>query len=231
MLNLSKIKAITLDLDDTLWPVRPTIVRAEQALQDWLHQHAPDTARLCAQPELKQAIRAEVQQRHADMAHDLSFLRREAIRASLLRAGDASHLAEPAFEVFFAERQNVTLYDGVAEALAKLAARYPLVSVSNGNADVFQTSAAPYFTAAVSARMLGVAKPDVRIFHAAAAQLQLPAEAVLHVGDDASTDALGALNAGMQTVWVNTQAHAWPHASPQPLTVGHLAELCDHVLT
>ncbi|MGI9150699.1 MAG: HAD family hydrolase, partial [Limnohabitans sp.] len=132
---------------------------------------------------------------------------------------------------FFAERQNVTLYEGVAEALAKLAARYPLVSVSNGNADVFQTSAAPYFTAAVSARMLGVAKPDVRIFHAAAAQLQLPAEAVLHVGDDASTDALGALNAGMQTVWVNTQAHAWPHASAQPLTVGHLAELCDHVLT
>jgi HAD superfamily hydrolase (TIGR01509 family) len=230
MLNLSKIKAITLDLDDTLWPIKPTIVRAEQALQDWLQQHAPETARLCAQPSVKQAIRAEVHQRYPEMAHDLSFLRRESIRASLQRAGDEAHLAEPAFEVFFAERQNVALYDGVQEALAQLAARYPLVSVSNGNADVFCTSAAPYFTASVSARLIGVAKPDVRIFHAAAAQLQLPADAVLHVGDDATTDVLGALEAGMQTVWVNTQGHAWPHASAQPLTVSHLAELCDHLL-
>ena len=231
MLNLSKIKAITLDLDDTLWPVMPTIARAELALQTWLQQHAPETASLCAQTEVRQAIRSEVQQRHPDMVHDLSFLRRESIRASLQRAGDSPDLAEPAFEVFFAERHNVVLYDGVLEALAKLAARYPLVSVSNGNADVFRTAAAPYFTAAVSARLLGVAKPDVRIFHAAAEHVRVPAEAVLHVGDDASADVLGALDAGMQTAWVNTQGHAWPHASPQPLTVTHLVELCDHVLT
>ncbi|MBU3648368.1 MAG: HAD-IA family hydrolase, partial [Limnohabitans sp.] len=79
--------------------------------------------------------------------------------------------------------------------------------------------------------LLGVAKPDVRIFHAAAEHVRVPAEAVLHVGDDASADVLGALDAGMQTAWVNTQGHAWPHASPQPLTVTHLVELCDHVLT
>jgi len=125
----------------------------------------------------------------------------------------------------------VTLYDGVQEALARLAARYPLVGLSNGNADVFRTAAGPYFKSAVSARLFGVAKPDARIFHAAAAQLNLPPEAVLHVGDDATTDVLGAVNAGMQTVWINTQNHEWPHAVVQPLTVRHLAELCDHVLT
>ncbi len=231
MLQLSKIQAITLDLDDTLWPVWPTIACAEQVLQDWLTLHAPQTALLCAQPALKHAIRAEINQRHADQAHDLSFLRREAIRESLLRAGEAPHLAEAAFEVFFAERQNVKLYDGVQHALARLAARYPLVGLSNGNADVFLTEAGPYFKGALSARMFGVAKPDTRIFQAAAAQLNLPAEAVLHVGDDATTDVMGALNAGMQTAWINTQGHAWPHASPQPLTVSHLAELCDHILT
>ena len=37
-------QALTLDLDDTLWPIWPTIARAEQALQDWLRQHAPRTA-------------------------------------------------------------------------------------------------------------------------------------------------------------------------------------------
>ena len=46
MLDLSRIRAITLDLDDTLWPVWPTIHRAEQVLSDWLMQHAPATAAL-----------------------------------------------------------------------------------------------------------------------------------------------------------------------------------------
>ena len=230
MLNLSKIQAITLDLDDTLWPVWPTIARAEVALQTWLTVHAPQTAQLCADSEVKQRIRAEVNQRHPEKAHDLSFLRRESIRESLLRAGNSPHLADAAFDVFFAERQNVTLYDGVEQALARLSARYPLVSVSNGNADVFRTSAGPYFRASVSARELGVAKPDVRIFHAAAAYLDLPAEAVLHVGDDVHTDVMGAINAGMQTAWVNTHCHAWPHKQAQPLTVTHLADLCDHLL-
>lgn len=230
MLNLSKIQAITLDLDDTLWPVWPTIARAEVVLQAWLAVHAPQTAQLCADAEVKKRIRIEVNQRHADKAHDLSFLRRESIRESLLRAGDAPHLAEAAFDVFFAERQNVTLYDGVQDALARLSARYPLVGLSNGNADVFLTEAAPYFKASVSARLFGVAKPDARIFHAAAAQLDLPVDAVLHLGDDATTDVLGAMNAGMQAAWVNTQGHDWPHEASQPLTVRHLAELCDHVL-
>jgi putative hydrolase of the HAD superfamily len=185
---------------------------------------------LCENAELKKSIRAEVNQRHADKAHDLSFLRREAIRESLLRAGDAPQLADDAFEVFFTARQDVTLYDGVQDALERLAARYPLVGLSNGNADVFRTAAGPYFKAAVSARQFGVAKPDARIFHAAAAQLNLPSEAVLHLGDDATTDVWGALNAGMQTAWVNTQGHDWPYPLAQPLTVRHLAELCDHLL-
>ena len=230
MLNIFKIQAISLDLDDTLWPVWPTIARAEVVLQDWLALHAPQTAQLCTDAEVKKRIRAEVNQRHADKAHDLSFLRREFIRQSLICAGDAPHLADEAFEVFFAERLNVTLYDGVEKALARLAQRYPLVGLSNGNADVFRTAAGPYFTASLSAQAFGVAKPDARIFHAAAARLNVPVASVLHLGDDAHTDVMGAINAGMQTAWINTQGHDWPHDSAQPLTVSHLADLCDHVL-
>jgi FMN phosphatase YigB (HAD superfamily) len=36
------IRAITLDLDDTLWPIGPTLVAAEQRAQDWLTQHAAE---------------------------------------------------------------------------------------------------------------------------------------------------------------------------------------------
>jgi HAD superfamily hydrolase (TIGR01509 family) len=112
-----------------------------------------------------------------------------------------------------------------------LALRYPLVGLSNGNADVFKTDAAAHFKAALSAREVGVAKPDVRIFHAAALQAAVEPEEVLHVGDDMTADVFGALQAGMQAVWVNRDGHAWGHDVPQPLTVRHLSELCDHLQT
>jgi putative hydrolase of the HAD superfamily len=230
MLNLSKIQAITLDLDDTLWPVGPTIQHAEKTLHDWLLAHAPQTAVYCQPSEVKHQVRAHVQAQHADRLHDLSFLRQEAIRESLRRAGDDPRLAEDAFAVFFQARQQVTFFDGVHEALARLAARYPLVAVSNGNADVFRTAAGVHFHASVSARDTGVAKPDPLIFHAAAQRLSIAPDAVLHVGDDALADAVGALRSGMQAVWVNPEGHAWSHAEPQPLTVRHIADLCDHLL-
>ena len=229
MIHLARIKAITLDLDDTLWPVWPTIERAEGALQHWLFEHAPETARLCSDVQARAAIRQQVNRQYPQHAHDLSFLRLEAIRESLRQAGNPTELAEQAFAVFFSYRHQVTLYDGVAAALQRLSARYPLIALSNGNADVFKTDAAAHFKAAVSARVVGVAKPDVRIFHAAASQAAISPEEVLHVGDDMTADALGALQAGMQAVWVNREGHAWTHDKPQPLTVRHLSELCDHL--
>ena len=36
-----RLDAITLDLDDTLWPVDPVIERAEAALMDWFAERAP----------------------------------------------------------------------------------------------------------------------------------------------------------------------------------------------
>ena len=50
---------------------------------------------------------------------------------------------------------------------------------------------------------------------------------VLHVGDDATLDVLGALNCGMQTVWVNRTEHLWTHVGEPHETVSSLTELCD----
>eukprot|EP01036_Dinobryon_divergens_P044714 gene44713-59679_t len=55
MLEISKIRAITLDLDDTLWPIWPTIGRAELALSAWLQQHAPTTASVFSDPKARLA--------------------------------------------------------------------------------------------------------------------------------------------------------------------------------
>lgn len=229
MLDLSRIQAITLDLDDTLWPVWPTIERAEAVLQDWLARHAPGAGALSAQPEVKKAVRAEINARHADRAHDLSFLRLEAIRALLLQAGEPGELAEAAFEVFIAERQRVQLFDDALPALAFWSARLPVVALSNGNADVHRVGIGQHFRASVSAREMGIAKPDVRIFEAAARVAGVQPHQVLHVGDDAHLDAVGALAAGMQVAWVNREGHAWSHGDSRPhLEVRDLHALCRH---
>jgi len=227
MLDLFPIKAITLDLDDTLWPVWPAIEQAEKDLLDWLGQHAPQTAALLAQPAARQEIREHVNALHPDLKHNLSALRTRSIRLALSRSGEDSGLAEAAFDVFFAARNRVTLFDDVVHALAFLSRRFPLVALSNGNADIARIGIAPYFTASLSAQQFGVGKPDPRIFHAAASAVGVQAHEVLHVGDDAALDVLAALRCGMQTVWVNRTDHLWTHPEQPHETVTTLAELCD----
>lgn len=227
MLDLGKIKAITLDLDDTLWPIWPTIERAEQALHDWLSQHAPMTAALFANPAALREIRGETTTSRPDLKNDMSALRRESIRLALRRAGDDPSLAESAFEVFFAERQRVTLFEDALPALEFLARRYPLVALSNGNADLQRIGLAHFFRAAISAREFGVGKPDPRIFHAAAGAVDTMPDGILHIGDDATLDALGALNAGMQAAWLNRSDQLWPHEQEPHLTLTHLGELTE----
>ena len=36
-----RVRLITIDLDDTLWPCAPTIHHAEQTLYEWLSDHYP----------------------------------------------------------------------------------------------------------------------------------------------------------------------------------------------
>lgn len=227
MLDLTIIKAITLDLDDTLWPVWPAIERAEAALDTWLSRHAPMTAALFANPTARHDIREQIVRTRPDLKHNLSAIRREAIRLALYRSKENPLLAEDAFEVFFAARHEVTLYDDALLALEFLSARYPVVALSNGNADIQRIGLGQYFRASVSAQQFGVGKPDARIFHAAAGAINVPAPNVLHVGDDAALDVLGALNAGMQTAWVNRSDHLWVHDASPHETVTNLTELCD----
>ena len=130
--------------------------------------------------------------------------------------------------LFFAARQQVDLYPQAAEVLQRLSARYPLLAVSNGNADVVRVGLGAYFSGSVSARDAGVAKPDPRIFHAAAAHLGCAPHQVLHVGDDHAADVVGAAQAGMQAVWLRHSTALEPaHSAHAHLVVEDLRHLCE----
>lgn len=233
------LQALTLDLDDTLWPVWPAIHRAEAALQAWLRDQAPATVAAHDAAAMR-VLRESVVRERPEWVHDLSALRRECIRRALVASGDDPALAGPAFEVFFAERQRVDLFDDVLPALERLAARWPIVALSNGNADVNRVPGlGRWFHAAVSARDLGVGKPAPVIFAEACRRAGADPSRTLHIGDDAALDVDGALDAGLQAAWVCrpslkapavAASPAQPRGKPQHV-VATLVELADRLQT
>lgn len=225
---LQPIRALTLDLDDTLWPIWPAIERAERVLHAWLREHAPATAQRHDTAALR-ALRDEVARQRPDWAHDLSAIRRESLRLALQSAGDDPVLAEPGFELFFAERQKVDLFEDVLPALERLASRYPLLALTNGNADLQKMGLGAYFRGSVSAREFGVGKPDARIFGEACRQLGERAEAVLHVGDDPSLDVDGARSAGHPTAWVRRSGTVHAHEPEATHVVADLLVLAERL--
>ncbi len=226
MLDATQIRAISLDLDDTLWPVWPTIARAEIQMQGYLRPQAPLTAALMAEPLQRSQLRDAVIQAQAASAHDMSALRLGMIELALQRCGESPALAQEAFAVFYAARQQVDLYADCAGALARLAGRFPLLALTNGNADVHLVGIGHWFVGSVGAHTVGLPKPHKAIFDAAASALACKPEEVLHVGDDALLDVLAALDAGMQSVWVNRQGASWQHARTPHLSVPSLDVLC-----
>ncbi|WP_343630963.1 HAD family hydrolase [Roseateles sp.] len=201
-MQLNRIRAISFDLDDTLWPFMPCVVRAEAALTQWLRVNAPGTAGLLASPTALRDYRARVDAEHPELQLDFSAMRRASIRAMLADAGEDLALVEPAFEVFFEERLTVELYPDVLPALEALSQRFTLVGLSNGNGCIHRAGVGHLLKGSLSAATLGVAKPQAEAFHAAADLAGVHPSELLHVGDDWELDVVGAVRAGAQAVWV-----------------------------
>ena len=220
------VRAITLDLDDTLWPVWPAIARAEEALHGWLAANAPRCAARYPVTAMR-ALRDRVARENPHLSHDFSAQRRLSLAAALADSDEDPAHAEAAFAAFYAGRNQVELYPDVPEALARLAARLPLAALTNGNADLGVIGLRPHFQFELGAREHGAAKPDPSIFLAACARLGCAPHEVLHVGDDPELDVLGARRAGLRTAWINRHDSRWAHGDSPDLTLRSLTELAD----
>ena len=220
-------RAITLDLDDTLWEIAPVIQRAESVLHEWLRTHAPRCAARYSIEQMR-ALRDAVAAANPHLAHDFTAQRKLSLAQALAEVDEDPALADPAFEAFHAVRNTVELYPDVHDALTRLAARTPLAALTNGNADLRTIGLHERFVFALGAREHGAAKPDPGIFHAACDRLGLSPHEVLHVGDDPEHDVLGAHRAGLRTCWINRRGASWSHAEAAPdLDFVHLSALAD----
>ena len=230
---MSAPSALSLDLDDTLWPVAPAIAQAEQCLHRWFEDHLPAVAAAWPPPALR-ALRERIALHCPELAHDFTAQRRLALAHALRASGADETHAGAAFEVFFAARNAVRCYPDVPAALVRLSARLPLASLSNGNADLVRIGLGAHFSVRVAAREAGVAKPDARIFMLLCRRLDCPPQQVLHVGDDPLLDVDGARAAGLRAAWLNRDGRAWAGPGPAPELVftdlGELADWCEQHL-
>lgn len=230
------IRAITLDLDDTVWPFAPIGARIEQVLDDWLRIHSPRTAERFPITAMR-TLREQVFDAHPHLLHDMSALRRLTLERAFVESdADPARiqaLTDAAYDVFYAERNRVQCYPDALDALARISAKLPVAALSNGNADLVAIGLDHHFAFQLGSREHGAAKPDPSIFHAACARLGCAPGEVLHVGDHIEADVLGAARAGLRTAWVHRDdAHHphWPHDDVRPdLIVPNLAALADHL--
>ena len=147
------IRAITFDLDDTLWPSAPTLTRAEQLAHAWLAAHAPAVAAMWPIEPLRE-LRFSIYRQHPELQHDFLRLRRMAMHAAFEQAGisgaPANELIERVLDVFMTARNEVDLFPEVHACLTRLSRRLPLASLTNGNADVARVGIGHFFKAAIS---------------------------------------------------------------------------------
>ncbi|AOJ34272.1 HAD family hydrolase [Burkholderia metallica] len=221
-MRVTQVSALSFDLDDTLWPFGPSVVRAEASLRAWLIEHAPGTESVLSTPQALSELREEYERLCPELAGDFRAMRIGSIRLALERANEDVALTEPAYAAFYAARNRVEFYEDALPALAWLSARFPLVAVTNGNADLRLTGGGEFFRATLSAQTFGVAKPEPGIFHAAAQALDVRPAELLHVGDDYHLDVIGALNAGLQAAWVVRDTHPETERVPQLAATRHL---------
>jgi len=209
------VKAVSFDLDDTLWPVQPILSAAEDRLYALLETDYPAITATCDQAGL-QARRMAFFRPRTELHHDLTRLRQLYFQDLLAEFGYTSG-ADTLLDHFLTWRNDVTPYPGCVDFLTQLAERFPLVACTNGNADVFKTPLAPFFTASVRSEEAGVAKPDPHIFKLTCQAASVRAADLAHVGDNTVTDVIGSQQFGCHGVWYNPDGLDWPHPNePAP---------------
>lgn len=206
---MHEIRAITIDLDDTLWPIDPVIEVAERKLFDWLRVNCPKIAHSHTVETLRE-MRQSIASTNIRIAHDMTEVRRQSLEKVIVTeaAYPGEYVAE-AMEEFHFHRNRVEFFPDAMPFLNRVNGRLPVLGLSNGNADLHRIGVSGLFTAHISAIEVGAAKPDPRVFKAACEHLGLESRSVLHIGDHPIQDILGAARIGMRTVWINRTGADW----------------------
>ena len=125
-----------------------------------------------------------------------------------------------------------SLLEGAEELVRYLAAKYPLTVVTNGFVEVqyekFDKSGLrDCFAHIVLSEEVGCQKPNPRIFEEALRMNGLQAEEVVMIGDSWNSDIQGAINAGIDQIWIRKSKDPLPEGQSATYLVQSLSEVME----
>ncbi|MBL4763693.1 MAG: HAD-IA family hydrolase [Colwellia sp.] len=215
--RLTEIKAISFDLDDTLYSNKPVMLGIEKKMiayfscQPILKNSMPDQHKLL-NGHFWYHFRRQALLKQPDLAHDVVQVRLVSYQLGFISLGLAENIArqqaQAALDYFIELRSDFTVPEQSKKLLANLSEKYPLIAISNGNVDTKALGISRYFQHIYHAgwqtdgRLLKQ-KPANDMFTVACQQLAIKPSQLLHVGDCGRADIQGALLAGCQAAWLS----------------------------
>ena len=127
---------------------------------------------------------------------------------------------------------HFSLLEGAEELVRYLAKKYPLTVVTNGFVEVqyekFDKSGLrDCFAHIVLSEEVGCQKPNPRIFEEALRMNGLQAEDVVMIGDSWTSDIQGAINAGIDQIWIRKSKDPLPEGQSATYLVHTLSEVME----
>ena len=218
---------ITFDLDNTLWPVEPSIIHAENELYNWLEIHYSKLTNEFSKEDI-QVFREPILEQYKDMLHDLTFVRTALLIKLAESVGYPESMASEAMIVYRKARNVVSFYPDTMPAIEELEKHFTLAAITNGNAEIEKMDIGQFFKKSFYSADIGVAKPHPAIFKSAIDYLGVESREIIHIGDDPINDVVGAHKAGMDTIWLNRNHEVWPMDLSEPTySVNNLSEVTD----
>ena len=157
----------------------------------------------------------------------------KAIQNSEFKIQNSSALAEQLSEDFLhLTTAHFSLLPGAEELVRYLAKKYPLTVVTNGFVEVqyekFDKSGLrDCFAHIVLSEEVGCQKPNPRIFEEALRMNGLQAEDVVMIGDSWNSDIQGAINAGIDQIWIRKSKDPLPEGQSATYLVQSLSEVME----
>lgn len=236
---MNDLRAVLFDLDDTLHDdTHAFTTAAQEVAAEVAAQHGIDAL------ALKRAYIAEAEGFwHRLTAKELQ-IKLSQVRATMwgnaLRSvglNDAQLAERSAANYNIYRKRYFALFPGALDLLRQLkAAGMKLGLVTNGISETHREKIgllqiAEYFDAIFIADEVGMVKPDPLLFAHACTKLRTaPSESAM-VGDRYERDIVGALDAGLFTIWVNVRnEHVPKGARPPNVIVSSIAEVESHLI-
>ncbi|MDG1753271.1 MAG: HAD-IA family hydrolase [Thalassotalea sp.] len=233
--RLTPFKAISFDLDDTLYSNFPVMMATDAKMVAYFAEHLPSNLPSKQHSEYDYhfwfTFREQALTLNPELTHDVGELRLQSYYLGIQSLGFSSviamEMAKQALSYFVEQRSNFTVPQSVHQLLTQLKKHWLIIAISNGNVDTKAIGIHHYFDALYHAGYYKgqnfKQKPDVDMFNRACQQFNLQPEQLLHVGDCGANDVLGAIRYGCQTAWVST------YDVGKPLTLLPTMELTDVV--